>query len=282
MNPSRTQPTRSSYRDERRYDHDERTNDREYDSGRDRDRYDERLERDRFGMSSSSPSSSDMIGGGPGPCYQWKDTRSCRFGETCKFAHDNGPTPHQQDRYGSSASGYIPLSVVHGVGSSARGPCYQYSRSGICRFGSTCLFSHDRMSDRTPSDRSDDYRPSSPQSRSFERHSGPSRGPCYQFIERGTCQWGAQCRFDHPGGLTLPSSSSSSHPHSMSCYDWSNLGSCRFGDGCKFSHDVRLKGVRSNSSETAELKRGETIQSTFDGQPRRPTTEEEEETRRAE
>jgi hypothetical protein len=60
-----------------------------------------------------------------GVCFLWRDTRTCKFGDACRFSHD-GQTP----------SGY-------GSFSGQRGVCRNFRDSGECKFGDLCKYSHD-------------------------------------------------------------------------------------------------------------------------------------------
>jgi hypothetical protein len=84
-------------------------------------------------------------GGGSGPCYSFKETGVCRYGDSCRFTHDGvsgagagGDRSYGGgDRYGGGGSRYGGSS-----GGGGGGPCYQFQRDGSCRYGDSCRFSH--------------------------------------------------------------------------------------------------------------------------------------------
>lgn len=83
-------------------------------------------------------------GGGSGPCYSFKETGVCRYGDSCRFTHDGvsgagagGDRSYGGgDRYGGGGSRY------GSSGGGGGGPCYQFQRDGSCRYGDSCRFSH--------------------------------------------------------------------------------------------------------------------------------------------
>jgi len=60
-----------------------------------------------------------------GVCFQWRDTRSCKFGDACRFSHDGQPPANF-----SSFSGQ-------------RGVCRNFRDTGECKFGDVCKYSHE-------------------------------------------------------------------------------------------------------------------------------------------
>ncbi|KAJ7516018.1 hypothetical protein O6H91_22G039000 [Diphasiastrum complanatum] len=62
-------------------------------------------------------------------CLQWEDYGSCRFGETCEFAHgiQDLRTIQQQPKYKTKM-------------------CRNFTIEGICPYGTKCLFVHPKFS----------------------------------------------------------------------------------------------------------------------------------------
>lgn len=61
-------------------------------------------------------------GGGMGPCYEFRDNGSCRYGDQCRFNH-GGPANGGEQRRPS-------------------GTCRQFEQTGTCTYGAQCRFSH--------------------------------------------------------------------------------------------------------------------------------------------
>jgi len=65
---------------------------------------------------------------------------------------------------------------------------------------------------------------------------------CFQYRQRGTCQYGDKCKFSHdlskieesPELLEL-------EKKPKLCYGFQRRGTCKYGDSCKFVHDVHKK-----------------------------------------
>jgi len=74
--------------------------------------------------------------GGAGPCYEFRDTGVCKFGDQCRFNHGaassgGGGGDGGGDRYESRRE------RPNG------GVCYQFKNAGNCTYGEQCRFSHD-------------------------------------------------------------------------------------------------------------------------------------------
>ena len=74
------------------------------------------------------------FGGGrsAGPCYEFRETGACKYGDNCRFSHSAG----------GDASGPRP----------GAGVCYQFKNAGNCTYGANCRFSHDLSADKKDAD----------------------------------------------------------------------------------------------------------------------------------
>ena len=88
-------------------------------------------------------------------CYGWRDTGTCRWGNSCKFLHDakyarSGAVPG--DVAVRSRHSRSPLPPRRDYGGRDNGDskqiCYDYQRSGTCRFGESCRYVHGAREDR--------------------------------------------------------------------------------------------------------------------------------------
>ena len=81
-----------------------------------------------IGSSSSSSSRGAGRGGGARLCKYFKQTGTCRFGASCRYAHDDG---------GGSGGG-----KKQDMGAN-RQICFLFQRDGTCGYGERCRYSHD-------------------------------------------------------------------------------------------------------------------------------------------
>ena len=75
------------------------------------------------------------FGGGrsAGPCYEFRETGACKYGDNCRFSHSAG---------GDASGGPRP----------GAGVCYQFKNAGNCTYGANCRFSHDLSADKKDAD----------------------------------------------------------------------------------------------------------------------------------
>jgi hypothetical protein len=90
-------------------------------------------------------------------CYEYRDTGSCKFGDSCKFAHGAAaaaPAPAGGGKRGGGAAAAsaaaraapvekkrVSAEELQGVG---RLECRLWKQSGRCEFGDNCRFVHSR------------------------------------------------------------------------------------------------------------------------------------------
>lgn len=126
--------------------------------------------------------------------------------------------------------------------------CCSWAVTQTCRFEQTCRFSHAE----TKSEQN--------------VKSKESIDVCYNFMNKGECNYGERCRFLHDGDQDIAhlslrgerryrdrdSRGALGNADSRGvrgrigvfgdtgddiCFRWRDRGDCRFGEGCKFSHD---------------------------------------------
>ena len=88
--------------------------------------------------------------------------------------------------------------------------CQFFQRTGTCKFGDSCRFSHDVS----------------------PRHA-PRSQVCDLFRRTGNCKFGDQCRFSHDQRPAKPEV----------CRMFQTTGLCKFGARCRFSHAVEDKNA---------------------------------------
>ena len=124
-----------------------------------------------------------------------------------------------------------------GGNSGGRGVCFTFQRTGSCRYGDTCRFSHEGGNTRGGDDRGS-YGNNGRRDYGNDR----PRGVCFSF-QRGQCNYGDRCRFSHEGGSggndrgsygNDRGSYGNDRPKGV-CFDFQR-GNCNRGDGCRFSH----------------------------------------------
>jgi len=145
-------------------------------------------------------------------CYQFKDNGNCRFGENCRFSHEED----------AMEGGEEPRFRSRAPPRRSRGVCFKFNEPTGCPFGEGCRFSHGQ--DAPAADFGGggyDYRPRRPK----------AGGICFNFRDSGSCQYGDECRFSHDPNAPQPVKSSPGI-----CYKFRDEGNCPFGENCRFSH----------------------------------------------
>ncbi|KAH7670432.1 CCCH-type Zn-finger protein [Dioscorea alata] len=111
--------------------------------------------------------------------------------------------------------------------------CAYYIRTGLCRFGMTCRFSH-------PPNRQLALAAARLKGGYPERIGQPE---CQYYIKTGTCKFGATCKFHHPkdkagiaGKVQLNILGYPLRPNEKECAYYLRTGECKFGNTCKFHH----------------------------------------------
>ncbi|KAI8557339.1 hypothetical protein RHMOL_Rhmol04G0003000 [Rhododendron molle] len=127
-------------------------------------------------------------------CSHYMLTRTCKFGDSCKFDHPiwvpEGGIPDWKE---------VPLIPTSECLPERPGEpdCPYFLKTQRCKFGVKCKFNH-------PKDilLSSDAQESAGINVLPER---PSEPPCAFYVKTGKCKFGATCKFHHPKDIQLPS-----------------------------------------------------------------------------
>ncbi|CAA6665856.1 unnamed protein product [Spirodela intermedia] len=206
------------------------------------------LKRPRFEIGSHLPIYPQRPG--EKDCAHYMLTRTCKFGDNCKFDHPlwvpEGGIPDWKE---------VP--VVNAPESLPERPgepdCPYFMKTQRCKFGPRCKFNHPK--DKVVSEMADvsvlPERPSEP----------------YYYAKTGKCKFGANCIFNHPKDLQLPSSGQDPvkasgefnaenplsftpallhnskglpvRPGEQDCPFYLKTGSCKYGATCRYNHPDR-------------------------------------------
>ncbi|KAJ6690056.1 hypothetical protein OIU85_006347 [Salix viminalis] len=125
-------------------------------------------------------------------CAYYMLTRTCKFGDTCKFDHPvwvpEGGIPDWKEVPPIATSETFPERP--GVPD-----CPYFLKTQRCKYGLNCKFNHpkEKLSLGVSEDTSDSALP--------ER---PSEPPCAFYMKTGICKFGATCKFHHPKDIQIP------------------------------------------------------------------------------
>lgn len=214
---------------------------------------------------------------GQKPCAFYVKTGECKYGATCVWDHPDPGSPELAQAMASSSSGAALNEFGYPLNPGAP-ECSFYMKTGTCKFGATCKFSH-------PSDRggvssaAGDVDPFEEALRLFDEAGAgldpsaalmaqaagdgsplssqglpmrPGSPPCSFFIRTGKCSYGPTCKWDHPEGQGgsgnlqvvegLPE-----RPGEPPCAFYLKNGTCSFGATCKFDHPAGLGATAAAS-----------------------------------
>ncbi|XP_057507551.1 zinc finger CCCH domain-containing protein 37 isoform X1 [Actinidia eriantha] len=124
-------------------------------------------------------------------CAHYMLTRTCKFGDSCKFDHPiwvpEGGIPDWKEVPLIATSESLPERL-------GEPDCPYFLKTQRCKYGLRCKFNHpkDKM---VPSENAG-------YSALPER---PSEPPCAFYVKTGKCKFGATCKFHHPKDIQLPS-----------------------------------------------------------------------------
>ncbi|KAJ4705725.1 Zinc finger CCCH domain-containing protein [Melia azedarach] len=201
-------------------------------------------------------------------CAHYMQTRTCKFGDSCKFDHPlwvpEGGIPDWKE---------VPLITSEWLPDRPGEPdCPYFLKTKKCKFGLKCKFNHpkDKLIALSDSGNAD-------VSTLPER---PSEPPCAFYLKNGICKFGATCKFHHPKDIQISSGGqengnskqnellfkteeatgllNSAVPHvpytpamlhnskglpirpgEVDCPFYLKTGSCKYGSTCRYNHPDR-------------------------------------------
>ncbi|XP_027910843.1 zinc finger CCCH domain-containing protein 37 [Vigna unguiculata] len=194
-------------------------------------------------------------------CAHYMLTRTCKFGDSCKFDHP-GWVPEGGIRDWKE----VPNVVISETPPERPGvpDCPFFLKTQRCKFGSKCKFNHPKVSSEN-----DDVTSGLPDR--------PSEPPCSFYMKTGKCKFGASCKFHHPKDIQIQSSDELSHTAAQTeinsmiggalgdtqpikslispslqnskglpvrlgevdCPFYMKTGSCKYGATCRYNHPDR-------------------------------------------
>lgn len=199
-------------------------------------------------------------------CAHYMLTRTCKFGESCKFDHPiwvpEGGIPDWKEVPLDAASESLPERP-------GELDCPYFLKTQRCKFGLRCKFNHpkDKISAVCASENAEistlPVRPSEP--------------PCAFYLKTGKCKFGPTCKFHHPGDIPIPSDGQENgssgqieavtngtvgdlnlakpfftpallhnskglpiRPSEVDCPFYLKTGSCKYGATCRYNHPDRF------------------------------------------
>ncbi|KAK7256979.1 hypothetical protein RIF29_30625 [Crotalaria pallida] len=184
-------------------------------------------------------------------CAHYMLTRTCKFGESCKFDHPiwvpEGGIPDWKEVPDIVTSETLPERP-------GEPDCPFFVKTQRCKFGSRCKFNHPKISSENVDVSGLPERPSEP--------------PCAFYVRTGKCKFGASCKFHHPKDIQIQLSdelvrtaeqtqtsfmmegatadpvlqNSKGLPvrlGEVDCPFYMKTGSCKFGATCRYNHPER-------------------------------------------
>ncbi|KAG6392445.1 hypothetical protein SASPL_146664 [Salvia splendens] len=188
-------------------------------------------------------------------CAFYMQTRTCKFGESCKFDHPvwvpEGGIPDWKE---------IPLVPSEALPSRpGETDCPFFLKTQKCKFGIRCKFNHPKDSIQ-PAGAPEDSDVSALPER-------PSEPTCSFFVKTGKCKFGSTCKFHHPNSVQIQSIVEENingqlgenkavqtsfapallhnskglpiRPGEEDCPFYLRTGSCKYGTTCRYSHPDR-------------------------------------------
>lgn len=193
-------------------------------------------------------------------CAHYMLTRTCKFGDSCKFDHPiwvpEGGIPYWKEVPPVPAGESLPERP-------GEPDCPYFLKTQRCKFGSKCKFNHPKDKLDAPGD-SENLTVSGLPER-------PSEPPCAFYMKTGTCKFGSTCKFNHPkdiqiqlslqnnvnceqsdiamkiGGISGDIKPALYHnskglpvrPDEVDCPFYLKTGSCKYGSTCRYNHPDR-------------------------------------------
>lgn len=193
-------------------------------------------------------------------CAHYMLTRTCKFGDSCKFDHPiwvpEGGIPYWKEVPPVPAGESLPERP-------GEPDCPYFLKTQRCKFGSKCKFNHPKDKLDAPGE-SENLTVSGLPER-------PSEPPCAFYMKTGTCKFGSTCKFNHPkdiqiqlslqnnvnceqsdiamkiGGISGDIKPALYHnskglpvrPDEVDCPFYLKTGSCKYGSTCRYNHPDR-------------------------------------------
>lgn len=199
-------------------------------------------------------------------CAHYMLTRTCKFGDSCKFDHPiwvpEGGIPDWKEVPIVAANEFLPQRP-------GEPDCPYFMKTQKCKFGHKCKFNHpkDQIISLGAPENTD----------VFVLPERPSELPCAFYVKTGKCKFGATCKFHHPkdiqiastgknnadgeqaetgakgagttGDVKLPVSVTPALVHNskglpmrlgeVDCPFYLKTGSCKYGATCRYNHPDR-------------------------------------------
>ncbi|ONI11759.1 hypothetical protein PRUPE_4G124000 [Prunus persica] len=198
-------------------------------------------------------------------CAHYMLTRTCKFGELCKFDHPiwvpEGGIPDWKEVPLVAPSESLPERP-------GEPDCPYFIKTQRCKFGMRCKFNHpkEKLAAAVASENAD----------VFALPERPSEPPCAFYMKTGQCKFGATCKFHHPKDIQIPSAEQENkigetgttiqpegtgfavklpvsfspallynskelpvRPGEPDCPFYLKTGSCKYGATCRYNHPDR-------------------------------------------
>ncbi|CAN4096942.1 unnamed protein product [Withania somnifera] len=200
-------------------------------------------------------------------CAHYMQTRTCKFGDSCKFDHPiwvpEGGIPDWKE---------VPVTTESLPERPGEPDCPYFLKTQKCKFGNRCKFNHPK--DNTA------HLGSVQNSGVSDLPERPSEPSCTFYMKTGTCKFGATCKFHHPRDIQLPSPKKENgsvgkpgsansemtgdvnlvkalsvpallhnskglpiRPGEVDCPFYLKTGSCKYGGTCRYNHPERNAGI---------------------------------------
>lgn len=196
-------------------------------------------------------------------CAHYMLTRTCKFGDSCKFDHPmwvpEGGIPDWKE---------VPTTTETLPERPEAADCPYFLKTQKCKFGPRCKFNH-------PKDKVAPL-PALENTESSELPERPSEPPCVFYMKTGKCKFGSTCKFHHPKDITItttevedgngeaftgvtgangnltpsktPFAPAMLHnskglpirPGEVDCPFYLKTGSCKYGATCRYNHPERF------------------------------------------
>ncbi|XP_044480610.1 zinc finger CCCH domain-containing protein 37-like isoform X2 [Mangifera indica] len=201
-------------------------------------------------------------------CAYYMQTRTCKYGDTCKFDHPiwvpEGGIPDWKEVLHIATSESLPERP-------GEPDCPYFLKTQRCKFGLKCKFNHpnENLVTSVGFSGNADF---------FTLPDRPSEPPCAFYLKTGTCKFGATCKFHHPKDMQMSSAGQENgnskqnesvtngtagdlyvpgpvvsytpailhnskglpiRPGEVDCPFYLKTGSCKYGATCRYNHPDR-------------------------------------------